>query len=630
MAGTFNNDGDGKPDSVWVDLGMPVRFTSDGRAYKPLFAILCLDLDSRLNINAHGSFAQTQSYTQPPGTSTGQAGYCQQAMMNESPKQPLKMDLQNYSNLYDPPGAAGINIDPGTGYSELAKSAPKLAPILKQNAFLAAPANSKPVSTPSVALPRGQGTGAAEVNLLPLFRDPHRPWNFLWPTPQNPTQANLYQSLLCGSGTLAGRYGPGIGHTPPALPPGVGWGSYLTWNSAFPYNGVFPSGPTNWTNYWSSFQLIFDAFGSPPDPQTMEAVALDRAGRPMHISAGGPVFWGPYDLSLHRNASRALGQNVAYNPFSVAELESVVRPYDSDANTLSQRLIMLTSSGSGSVLPARSAEITTESYGVPCASAVLPPSLRQAYVPTNPSVPINLNDPKTFVRRPLLANYRSTHPVNMLEAKVRLATQNPPNTNTPINGLYGMRLQLLPPELLQGLKMNINRPFGSGAFSMQGANGALIWGGSKSVPDQPGTTGEQVKQYSNPAGPGPAWHNYSHDGGDGDVSVPPCLDSLTARQLYARHLYVLAMALSDSSAIAQSLQNDGQSGTPDDVSRLLAQWAVNVVAYRDHNSIMIPFPYDPNPFSQVGKSGGVGPACRQAQRRARRYREVHRLGLQAA
>ncbi|MEN6406845.1 MAG: hypothetical protein ABFC77_10265, partial [Thermoguttaceae bacterium] len=54
-----DNDGDGKPDSVWVDLGMPVRATSDGRTYKPLFAILCVDLDGRLNVNAHGCLAQT-------------------------------------------------------------------------------------------------------------------------------------------------------------------------------------------------------------------------------------------------------------------------------------------------------------------------------------------------------------------------------------------------------------------------------------------------------------------------------------------------------------------------------------------------------------------------------------------
>ena len=54
-----DNDGDGVSDSVWVDLGMPVRSTTDGRMYKPLFAILCLDLDGRLNLNAQGCLAQT-------------------------------------------------------------------------------------------------------------------------------------------------------------------------------------------------------------------------------------------------------------------------------------------------------------------------------------------------------------------------------------------------------------------------------------------------------------------------------------------------------------------------------------------------------------------------------------------
>ena len=56
-----DNDGDGVPDSVWVDLGMPVRTTADGRLYKPLFAILCVDLDGRLNLNAHGSLQQADT-----------------------------------------------------------------------------------------------------------------------------------------------------------------------------------------------------------------------------------------------------------------------------------------------------------------------------------------------------------------------------------------------------------------------------------------------------------------------------------------------------------------------------------------------------------------------------------------
>jgi len=50
-----DNDNDGIRDSVWVDFGAPVMENSDGRLVKPLAAILVLDMDGRLNLNAHGS-----------------------------------------------------------------------------------------------------------------------------------------------------------------------------------------------------------------------------------------------------------------------------------------------------------------------------------------------------------------------------------------------------------------------------------------------------------------------------------------------------------------------------------------------------------------------------------------------
>ena len=49
-----DNDNDGIPDSVWVDLGDPVQEAEDGTRYKALYAFLIVDLDSRLNVNAHG------------------------------------------------------------------------------------------------------------------------------------------------------------------------------------------------------------------------------------------------------------------------------------------------------------------------------------------------------------------------------------------------------------------------------------------------------------------------------------------------------------------------------------------------------------------------------------------------
>ena len=49
-----DNDRDGIRESVWLDIGLPISTSPSGRQYKPLVAILCQDLDGRINLNAHG------------------------------------------------------------------------------------------------------------------------------------------------------------------------------------------------------------------------------------------------------------------------------------------------------------------------------------------------------------------------------------------------------------------------------------------------------------------------------------------------------------------------------------------------------------------------------------------------
>jgi hypothetical protein len=521
-----DNDGDGIADSVWVDLGLPVRYTSDGRAYKPLFAILCLDMDGRLNINANGSYAQSLP------------AYYQQ------------INPQSYQALNAPPNS-GATLDVGLG----------LPPTNYSN--FAGIISSPPTQSP-IILPRGQGSGPAEVNLLPLFRDPANHSSFLWPR---------YQALLSGSGGIMGRYGSPIpaapmgSALPGANPSGAGMpGSLLTLNPSFPYNGV---NGINW-NYWSNLNQAtyrFDAFGSPPDHQTFGAVGLDRAGRPLYVSLGGPVANGPYDIDLSRHAAHASEQATVDNPFGVAEFERILRIYDRDAGTLPQRLSNLTNSGSGSIFQARRAEFTSESYSVPCAAAVLPPSLRFA-----------------------LPDKRSRHPVDILYAQI--AKNNGGDPKKVIS-------QLLPWEVIEGLKMDINRPFGAGPLS---TGGTLAQGGVRTIPDQPGTGGERLPQITDPAGaPVSTQFNYVADAGDfSQVNGVKVTDSLAARQLYARHLYVLMMALADTNAILTDLKKINPNAGPEDVARSIAQWSVNVVAYRDHNGIMIPFCYDPTPFSGNG------------------------------
>ena len=51
---SIDNDTDGVLDSKWLDVGFPMLTDESGTQYKAKAAYYVLDLDGRLNVNAHG------------------------------------------------------------------------------------------------------------------------------------------------------------------------------------------------------------------------------------------------------------------------------------------------------------------------------------------------------------------------------------------------------------------------------------------------------------------------------------------------------------------------------------------------------------------------------------------------
>jgi hypothetical protein len=166
-----DNDNDGEPDSIWLDLGAPVQTASDGTQYKPLFAILCLDMDGRLNINAHGNNSHViyASYSTSTPLGPTQVPMLPVSSGGVSPEAVVLGGKQMWSNrqsipepsVHKPAGIygpfAGGNQQP-TSVAVTAAAAPF---------YTSGTANS---SSRSMAV--GLGFSVADINLAPLFGPP--------------------------------------------------------------------------------------------------------------------------------------------------------------------------------------------------------------------------------------------------------------------------------------------------------------------------------------------------------------------------------------------------------------------------------------------------------------------------
>ncbi len=165
-----------------------------------------------------------------------------------------------------------------------------------------------------------------------------------------------------------------------------------------------------------------------------------------------------------------------------------------------------------------------------------------------------------------------------------------------------MIAELLPPEVIAGQRFDLNRPFGNGRDDNPANN----------IVDEPGEAEAAFWNPSNAnlttatmtaAGFTTFVPDYSN-GGDANINGTPgeAADSQMARQLYARYLYVMMMLFRGSTDI----DFDGMAAnTPQETAHGIAQWAINVVDYRDSDAIMTSFEFDLNPFNGWDVDGNL-------------------------
>ncbi len=341
----------------------------------------------------------------------------------------------------------------------------------------------------------------------------------------------------------------------------------------------FPTGPSA---ALGNPLTALTSFGTLPDLKDRRILGIDPRGQPINLVPGtsptGPTYFtsevkqgagssteSPYGFDLARSvpqAARYVSSSTIDDPFTVGELEAVLRQYDVHVRSLPQRLY--------SILPSLQSnanqrnKITTVSSDLPSPNLPAPRDLRTALASVGLHQAFGITD--------------------LLNAKFK---QNCP---TLVNNAAEIA-KLLPPELIAGVRMDINRPFGNGRDDN---NNGLV--------DEPGGISS-----NKPSAPDSATETVSANGEALNVTnwnmslnpADPLMSAnlpigVKARQLMARQLYALMMLFADQGFTNWTIEPGIAAGSPlaqQITARRVAQWAINAVSFRDATSIMTPFEY---------------------------------------
>lgn len=530
-----DNDGDGVADSIWIDPNLPLVVSSSGKRLKALVSPLILDMDGRVNMNLAGDV--------------------------------LLKDVNGVTNPYQTAIENGdVNF------------------VRRRNGLTFAA--------------QGLGYGPADISLTRLFNPPSLGQNFT-------------------SAVLNFRYG----------------------RDQFP--GFAGQGTIGRT--FHQRELRFNSNGYP------YGLRQARRGRASY----GTDLLGNLRISDSTTAAltselvddsyevNALGPTQGDEPFTLVEMEGLLRRFDQDVSSLPSRFQQQMTSSLNlnntifKSLTMRSVELRhpnmaalnthTRLYSNREFTALdtTPPTVPTIPLPTPapssglavPYPRVNsevggatLNQPIPTNANRLINNGRQEG--SLLRWVQMLYNERYPDVATPQHPSLNLNVDdirtLFPLEFRKGLRLDINRAFGNG----QDEDGD----GMVDEPEELFTTVNQQEPFPGPGNTttfsnGTYFDNTMIQGDTADANYNRFIRPLQSRKMLARQLYVLAQLLVPRDYLFQGVTTPPTIPAPATLSvadlqyqriraRELAQWAVNVVDFRDTDSAMTRFEYDETPFTR--------------------------------
>ncbi len=408
--------------------------------------------------------------------------------------------------------------------------------------------------TRQLQLPRGMGFGPAEVDFGSLLDIPSSSIRGQY--------GNILQARYGGDGV-----------------PGTNGDDSL---SAVKMSGV----PANYiADSW---------YGSPPDVWGRNAVAVDFGGRPFfyreRINATGETIDDPYEMQWDPRTA------IHDTPYTPGHMEHLARTHDHDVQGFPLQQPTLVNSlfqgvgqpnfDNGSFQRVRES-LTTMSSSVPTVAPIFRPQFRAALGNNTVS---------------------AANGVTVIDLYKAMYLQDTPAIATNPNQLRAELAKIMPWEFWQGKPLDLNRYLSNGTDDNgNGANGEMTeafagetaFGTNGSVP----SGGNLPAGFSGTRGFHVNGIDANNDGNQDGTAAQQPMDRVNARHLLARHLYCLMMALNGR---GYNPPTATQAGTAPNTARMFAQWAVNIVDFRDTDGIITGFEYDTNPWNGWGVDGNLG------------------------